>query len=203
VSLRDRAGVLQLFRENRHRLLRARPVAVRRAVELEQVVIARAFDLLEAQHLRVRETPLLRRRADQLKNFLRFRRPLGQLRVRVVGNELQMETIPAHGAAVIARSAAPDQRHHRDFDFLAGRQRFFVKQRPKTVLPATAGQDDERQGEGEQRIFHAGLESDGAVYVQMVMGKLPVQYNKSAMSLSSCLYLQPGISLWHELVLLA
>jgi hypothetical protein len=31
-----------------------------------------------------------------------------------------------------------------------------MKQRLETVLPATAGQDDEQQGEGEQRIFHAG-----------------------------------------------
>jgi hypothetical protein len=29
-----------------------------------------------------------------------------------------------------------------------------MKQRPETVLPATAGQDDEQQGQGGQRIFH-------------------------------------------------
>ena len=39
--------------------------------------------------------------------------------------------------------------------------------------------------------------------VIMEMGKLPVRYNLPATSLSSCLYLKPGISLWHELVLLA
>ncbi len=82
-----------LFCEDRHRLLRARPVAVCPPVELKQIIIARAFDLLEAQNFRVRKTPLLRHRTDQLKNLLRFRRPLGQLRVRVVGNELQMEAI--------------------------------------------------------------------------------------------------------------
>jgi hypothetical protein len=167
------------FGEDGHRFLRARPITVRRAFKLKQIIIARAFDLFEAQHFRIRETPLLRRRTDQLKNLLRFRRPLGQLRVRVIGNELQMEAIPAHGAAVIARSATPDQRHHRDLDRVAGRQRFFMKQRSETVFLATAGQDDERQREGEQLIFHAGLELKCAVCVQIAEHLLRENYFRS------------------------
>lgn len=145
----------QLFRKNRGGLLLARPLSVGGAVEEKKIVIARAFNLLEAQHLRVREAPLLRRWADQLKNFLRFRRPLGHLRVRVIGNKLQMEAVRTHGATIIARPAAPNQREHRDLDRVAGRQRFFMKQHPETVLPATAGQEDEQQDQGGQRIFHA------------------------------------------------
>jgi hypothetical protein len=153
--------------------LLARPFPVGSAVEEKNVIIARPFELLETQHLRIREAPLLRRGADQLKNFLRFRRPLWHLGIRVVGNKLQMETIRTHGAAIIARSAAPDQREHRDFDRVAGRQRFFMKQRPETVLPATAGKDDEQQYQGEQQVFHARWALNCAIYVQITEHLLP------------------------------
>ena len=43
------------FCEHRRRLLLARPFPVGGAVEAEKIVIARAFELLEAQHFRIRE----------------------------------------------------------------------------------------------------------------------------------------------------
>ena len=48
-----------------------------------------------------------------------------------------------------------------------------MKQRPETVLLATAGQDDEQYGEGEQAIFHAGLELKCTVHVQIAEHLLP------------------------------
>jgi hypothetical protein len=59
-----------------------------------------------------------------------------------------------------------------------------MEQRPETVLLATAGQDDERQGEGEQRIFHAGLELNGAVHVQIAEHLLPEKCFRSTANFS-------------------
>jgi hypothetical protein len=59
-----------------------------------------------------------------------------------------------------------------------------MKKRLETVLLATAGQDDERQGQGEHRIFHAGLELNGAVHVQVAEHLLPENCFRSTANFS-------------------